>query len=60
MTTFDPGLAASIGMSPILMHYLLMGVLSVTTVGAFTAVGAVLVVALVIVPAATAYLLTEA
>ncbi len=59
VTTFDPGLAASIGMSPILMHYLLMGVLSITTVGAFTAVGAVLVVALVIVPAATAYLLTE-
>jgi manganese/zinc/iron transport system permease protein len=59
VTTFDPGLAASIGMSPILMHYVLMGVLSVTTVGAFTAVGAVLVVALVIVPAATAYLLTD-
>lgn len=59
VTTFDPGLAASIGMSPILMHYMLMGVLSVTTVGAFTAVGAVLVVALVIVPAATAYLLTD-
>ena len=36
-----------------------MLVLSITSVGAFTAVGAVLVVALVIVPAATAYLLTD-
>lgn len=59
LTTFDPGLAASIGFSPVLVHYALMFVLSVTTVGAFTAVGAILVVALVIVPAATAYLLTE-
>jgi manganese/zinc/iron transport system permease protein len=59
LTTFDPGLAGAIGFSPVLVHYALMFVLSVTTVGAFTAVGAILVVALVIVPAATAYLLTE-
>jgi manganese/zinc/iron transport system permease protein len=59
LTTFDPGLAATIGFSPVLVHYVLMLVLSTTTVGAFTAVGAILVVALVIVPAATAYLLTE-
>nr|MBA3416616.1 metal ABC transporter permease [Chloroflexia bacterium] len=59
LTTFDPGLAAALGFSPILMHYATMSVLSVTTVGAFTAVGAILVVALVIVPAATAYLLTD-
>ncbi len=59
LTTFDPGLSATLGFSPVLVHYLLMFVLSVTTVGAFTAVGAILVVALVIVPAATAYLLTD-
>ncbi|HWV23150.1 MAG TPA: metal ABC transporter permease [Thermomicrobiales bacterium] len=59
LTTFDPGLAATIGLSPVLIHYGLMFVLSMTTVGAFTAVGAILVVALVIVPAATAYLLTD-
>lgn len=59
LSTFDAGLAATLGFAPVLMHYLLMTVLSVTTVGAFTAVGAILVVALVIVPAATAYLLTE-
>lgn len=59
ISTFDPALAQSLGFSPILVHYLLMLLLSITTVGAFTAVGAILVVALVIVPAATAYLLTE-
>ena len=59
LTTFDPGLAATLGFSPVLLHYALMLVLSVTSVGAFTAVGAVLVIALVIVPAATAYLLTD-
>jgi manganese/zinc/iron transport system permease protein len=59
ITTFDPGLAAALGFSPVLVHYALMLVLSVTAVGAFSAVGAVLVVALIIVPAATAYLLTD-
>lgn len=59
LTTFDSALAAAIGISPALIHYALMGMLSVTTVGAFTAVGAILVIALIIVPASTAYLLTE-
>jgi manganese/zinc/iron transport system permease protein len=59
LTTFDPGLAAVLGFSPLVVHYATMAVLSVTAVGAFTAVGAILVIALVIVPAATAYLLTD-
>jgi len=59
LATFDAGLAATLGFSPILIHYALMGMVSLTTVGAFTAVGAILVVALIIVPAATAYLLTD-
>lgn len=59
LATFDPALAASLGFSPALIHYLLMGVVSVTAVGAFNAVGAILVVALMIVPPATAYLLTD-
>lgn len=59
ISTFDPALSQSLGFSPTLVHYILMLLLSITTVGAFTAVGAILVVALVIVPAATAYLLTE-
>jgi manganese/zinc/iron transport system permease protein len=59
LSTFDKGLATTLGFSPILLHYGLMTVSSVTVVGAFDAVGAVLVVALIIAPAATAYLLTD-
>ncbi len=59
ISTFDVGLAASLGFSPAVIHYGLMTVSSVTTVGAFDAVGAILVVALMIAPAATAYLLTN-
>ncbi|MFD2916912.1 metal ABC transporter permease [Psychroserpens luteus] len=58
LSTFDKGLAASLGFSPVIIHYGLMTVSSVTTVGAFDAVGAILVVALMIAPAASAYLLT--
>jgi len=59
ISTFDAALAASLGFSPVIIHYTLMSVTSITTVGAFDAVGAILVVALMIVPAAAAYLLTE-
>jgi manganese/zinc/iron transport system permease protein len=59
VSTFDTGLAASLGFSPVIIHYGLMAVSSITTVGAFDAVGAILVVALMIAPAASAYLLTN-
>lgn len=59
LSTFDAGLAASLGFSPAIVHYGLMTVSSITTVGAFDAVGAILVIALMIAPAATAYLLTN-
>lgn len=59
VSTFDTGLASALGFSPIIMHYGLMSVSSITVVGAFDAVGAILVVALMIAPAAAAYLLTE-
>lgn len=59
VSTFDPGLSAALGISPAVIHYALMSVSSVTIVGAFDAVGAILVVALMIVPAAAAYLLTN-
>jgi manganese/zinc/iron transport system permease protein len=59
LSTFDKSLATTLGFSPILLHYGLMTVSSVTVVGAFDVVGAVLVVALIIAPAATAYLLTD-
>lgn len=58
ISTFDAGIATSLGFSPAIVHYGLMSVASVTTVGAFDAVGAILVVALMIAPAASAYLLT--
>jgi manganese/zinc/iron transport system permease protein len=60
LSTFDPELAAALGFSPVLLHYLLMGAVSVTVVGAFESVGAILVVALLVVPPSTAYLLTDA
>lgn len=59
LSTFDAGLSAALGFSPVLIHYSLMTVSSVTVVGAFDSVGAILVVALMIIPAATAYLLTH-
>ena len=59
LATFDPGLAAALGLSPVLVHYGLMAAVSATTVVAFDSVGAILVVAMLIVPPATAYLLTD-
>lgn len=59
IATFDPGLAAVLGFSPGVIHYTLMTLVSVTAVGAFDAVGSILVVALMIAPPSTAYLLTE-
>lgn len=59
VSTFDPALAAALGFVPAVVHYGLMTLLSLTTVGAFQSVGAILVIALVIVPPATAYLLTQ-
>jgi manganese/zinc/iron transport system permease protein len=59
ISTFDAGLATALGFSPVIIHYGLMSVASITIVGSFDAVGAILVVALMIAPAATAYLLTD-
>ncbi|PIR21521.1 MAG: iron ABC transporter [Deltaproteobacteria bacterium CG11_big_fil_rev_8_21_14_0_20_47_16] len=59
LTTFDPQLAESLGISTRLFHYLLMAAVSLTTVAAFESVGAILVVAMLIAPAAAAYLLTD-
>ena len=59
LVTFDIGLAATLGFAPTLIHYGLMTLVSITTVGAFDAVGSILVVALIAGPAATAYLMTD-
>ncbi|ABG59294.1 metal ABC transporter permease [Cytophaga hutchinsonii] len=59
LTTFDAPYAASIGMSTVFWNYLLMSMVSFTTVASFESVGAILVVAFLVVPAAAAYLVTE-
>src|SRR5262249_48937177 len=59
LATFGPALGAALGFLPAVLHYGLMTLVSVTAVAAFDAVGSVLVVALMIVPAAAAYLLTD-
>ncbi|HCR83528.1 MAG TPA: metal ABC transporter permease [Lachnospiraceae bacterium] len=59
LATFDPMLAAVLGFSPALVHYGLMTLVSLTAVSAFQAVGSVLVVAFMIGPPVTAYLLTD-
>ncbi|GAA5027604.1 manganese transport system membrane protein MntD [Marivirga lumbricoides] len=59
ITTFDPQYAISLGISATLWNYLLMSFVSFTTVASFESVGAILVVAFLIAPAATAYLLTQ-
>lgn len=59
LTTFDPVFALSIGLPIVAMHYSYMTLVSLTTVAAFDSVGAVLVVAMLIGPAATAYLMSK-
>lgn len=59
VVSFDPVLAAVMGFSPSIVHYSLMTAASLTAVGAFEAVGSVLVTAFMIAPAAAAYLLTD-
>ncbi|MDA0379105.1 MAG: metal ABC transporter permease [Bacteroidetes bacterium] len=59
LTTFDAALAASLGFAPAVLQYVFMTVVSVTIVGAFDAVGSILVVALMVAPPSAAYLLTD-
>lgn len=59
LAAFDPALATTLGFHATLMHYLLMTVVAITTVAAFEAVGSIIVIAMLIVPAATAHLLTD-
>lgn len=59
LSSFDPNLASAVGFSADLIHYLLMALVAVVSVSAFEAVGSVLVVAMMIVPPATAHLLTD-
>jgi manganese/zinc/iron transport system permease protein len=59
LTTFDSALAAALGFRPTLLNYALMVVVSLVAVGAFDAVGSILVIAFFIIPPAAAYLLTD-
>ena len=59
VSSFDPGLAASLGINAGVMHYTLMSLLSVVVVSAFESVGAILVIAMLILPGATASLLSD-
>lgn len=59
ITTFDPGLARALGFSPLFFNYLLMVQTSGTAIGAFRAVGVLMVLALMTGPSLTARLLTH-
>ena len=59
IASFDPALATSMGFRAGWVHQVQMALVAVTTVAAFESVGSILVVAMLIVPAAAAHLLTD-
>ncbi|VEI08105.1 metal ABC transporter permease [Kurthia zopfii] len=59
LTSFDPNMAKAFGVKVNAYHYLLMALLTVVAVSAMQSVGTILIVAMLITPAATAYLYTK-
>lgn len=59
ITSFNEEFARSVGINTSIWHYTLMMLVSLTTVVSFESVGAILVVAFLVIPAATAYLLSS-
>lgn len=59
LTSFDADFARTLGWPVSLIHYVLMGAVALVTVAAFEAIGAILAIAMLIVPAATAHLLSN-
>lgn len=59
IVSFDAALATTMGISAGLVHYGLMGMVAATTVVSFEAVGSILVVSMLIAPAAAAHMLTD-
>lgn len=59
ITSFDPTMAKAYGLNTSLIHYLLMFFLTLVAVVSLQTVGTILVIAMLITPAATAYLLTN-
>ncbi len=59
VTTFDPAFAAALGFTPVLIHYALMTLVSLTAVSAYDSVGSILIVGFMVGPALSGYLLTH-
>lgn len=59
LTSFDPAYADAVGFGSQVLHYCLMTLVAITAVASFESVGNILVVAMFIVPPATARLLTN-
>src|SRR5690606_35571741 len=59
LTAFDPAFASAIGISTVLWHYLLLGLVSITTVISFESVGAILIINFLIGPPTIACLITD-
>ncbi len=59
LSSFDPTLATTTGFNAKFIHYMFMVLVAVTAVASFESVGNILVVAMFVVPPATAYMLTD-
>lgn len=59
LVAFDPALAAALGLRPTLIHFVMVALIAGVSVVSFESVGSILVVALLVTPAATAHLLTD-
>jgi manganese/zinc/iron transport system permease protein len=59
LTTFDAGLARSLGFRPRLVHYVLMALTSATVVTSFEVVGSILVIGMLVIPPSTAFFITR-
>lgn len=59
LSSFDPTMAKASGLNTTLIHYALMFMLTLVAVSSLQTVGTVLVIAMLITPAATAFLLTD-
>lgn len=59
IAAFDAPLATTLGFNASLLHYMLMTLVAIATVASFEAVGSILVIAMLICPAASARLMTD-
>jgi manganese/zinc/iron transport system permease protein len=59
IVAFDAALATTLGFSAVLVNYALLGAVAAVSVASFEAVGSILVVAMLVAPAATAQMLTD-